>query len=55
MKHKSVPRWTTELSVMRKKINAMRRQYQRTKRDDNLREARKQLYQQEKKKIWSFT
>ena len=50
MKHKSVPWWMTELSVMRKKINAMRRRYQRTKRDDNLREARKQLYQQEKKK-----
>jgi hypothetical protein len=35
---------------MRKKINAMRWRYQRTKRDDNLREARKQQYQQEKRK-----
>jgi hypothetical protein len=39
-----------ELTIMRKKINAMRRRYQRTKRDDNLREARKQQYQQEKTK-----
>jgi len=35
---------------MRKKIKAMWRRYQRTKRNDNLREARKQQYQQEKKK-----
>jgi hypothetical protein len=35
---------------MRKKINSMRRRYQRTIRDENLREDRKQLYQQEKKK-----
>ena len=50
MEHKSVPWWTTELTIMMKKINAMRRRYQRSKRDDNLRGARKQLYQQEKKK-----
>ena len=48
--HKSVPWWTTELTIVRKKINAMRRRYQRTIRDENLREDRKQMYQQEKKK-----
>jgi hypothetical protein len=34
---------------MRKKINAMRQRYQQTKGDNNLREARKQQYQQEKR------
>jgi len=48
--HKSAPWWTTELTIMRKKINAMRRRYQRTISGENLMEDRKQLYQQEKKK-----
>jgi hypothetical protein len=47
--HKSPPWWTV-LTVMRKKINAMRQRFQRTIRDENLWEDRKQLYQQEKKK-----
>jgi hypothetical protein len=50
IQYKSAPWWTTELNIMRKKINAMRQRYQRTVRDENLREDRKQLYQQEKKK-----
>jgi hypothetical protein len=47
---KSAPSWTTELTIMRKKTNAMRRRYQCTIRNENLTEDRKQLYQQEKKK-----
>jgi hypothetical protein len=47
---KSVPWWTVELTIMRKKINAIRRRYQRTKKDNNLRETRKQQYLQEKRK-----
>lgn len=50
VEHKSAPWWTTELTITRKKINAMRRRYHRTKWDDNLREGRKESYQQEKKK-----
>ena len=48
--YKSVPWWTTELTIMRKKINAMRRRYQRTIRDEKLREDRKKIYLLEKKK-----
>jgi hypothetical protein len=47
--HKSVPWWTLELTIMRKKINAMRC-YQRTRGDDNRRENRKRQYQQQKRK-----
>ena len=47
---KSVPWWTGELTIMRKKINAMRRRYQRTLQDSNLRETRKLQYLQEKRK-----
>jgi hypothetical protein len=41
-----------ELMVMRKKINAMRRRYQHTRQDqdNNLRESRKLLYLQEKRR-----
>ena len=43
--------WSTgELTIMRKKINAIRRRYKRTKHENNLREARKQQYLQEKRK-----
>jgi hypothetical protein len=45
-----MPWWTKELTVMRKKIKAVRRQYQQTKHDSNLREGRKQQYLQEKRK-----
>jgi len=37
-------------TIMRKKINTLRRRYQRIIRGENLRKDRKQLYQQEKKK-----
>ena len=47
---KSVPWWTGELTAMRKKTNAMRRRYQRTGQDSNLRETRKCKYLQEKRK-----
>jgi hypothetical protein len=50
VRHKSVPWWTKELTIMRKKINVMRRRYQRTLQDSNMREARKQQYLQEKRK-----
>jgi hypothetical protein len=35
---KSVPRWTEELTVMRKRTNALRRRYQRTRNNEGLRE-----------------
>jgi ribonuclease HI len=42
--HKSVPWWKVELTVMRKRVNANRRLYQRTKNDETLRERRKEVY-----------
>jgi hypothetical protein len=48
--YKLVPWWTRELTIMRKKINAMRRRYQQTLQDNNLRETRKPQYLQEKRK-----
>jgi hypothetical protein len=39
-----------ELTIMRKKINAIRRRYQRTIQDSNLREIRNDQYLQEKRK-----
>ena len=47
---KSVPWWTGELTAMRKKLNAIRRRYQRTAQDSNLREIRKYRYLKEKRK-----
>jgi len=49
IEHKSVSWWTEELTTMRKKINAMRRRYQRTRLDNNLRESRKLLYLQKRR------
>jgi len=46
----SVPWWTMELIIRRKKINAIRRRYQRMKHESNLKEARAQQYLQEKRK-----
>jgi len=40
-KHKSVPWWTVELTLMRKSINALRRRYQRTKNNEDLRRVAK--------------
>jgi len=47
---KSIPWWTGELTIMRKKLNAIRRRYQRTIQDSNLRETRKHQHLQEKRK-----
>ena len=44
---KSVPWWTQELTIKRKRLNAMRRRYQRTQNSE-LRESRKKTYYDEK-------
>ena len=46
---KSVPWWTESLTIMRKRVNAHRRLYQRTRNDEEHRERRKQTYVEEKK------
>jgi hypothetical protein len=43
-KTKSVPWWSVGLTAMRKKVNANRRLYQRTRSDEALRERRKATY-----------
>jgi hypothetical protein len=48
-KKKSVPWWSDTLTIMRKRINALRRLYQRTRNNEDLRENRKQKYFEEKK------
>lgn len=48
-KRKSLPWWTTDLTIMRKKTNALRRRYQKTKNNQELREQRKTQYMEEKK------
>jgi len=47
---KSVPWWKDNLTIMRKRINALRRLYQRTRNNEELRESRKHKYHKEKKK-----
>jgi len=42
--HKTVPWWTQELTVLRKRTNAVHRLYQRTRNNDDLREKRKAQY-----------
>jgi hypothetical protein len=42
--HKSVPCWTEELAILRKRTNALRRRHQRTRNNDELRERRKVQY-----------
>jgi hypothetical protein len=42
--YKSVPWWTEELTIMRKRINTLRR-FQRTTNDDELRQSRTNQYQ----------
>jgi hypothetical protein len=49
-KKKSVPWWSDSLTIMRKRINALRRLYKRTRNNESLRENRKQKYFEEKKK-----
>jgi hypothetical protein len=46
--HKSVPWWTAELTVLRKRTNALRRLYQRTKNNEELRTRRKMKYLESK-------
>ena len=48
-KGRSVPWWTSELTILRKRALALRRRYQRTRNDDNLRQGRKLRYQEEKR------
>jgi hypothetical protein len=47
-KQKSVPWWTEELIIKRKKLNALRRCYQRTKNNKEPRECRKNKYYEKK-------
>ena len=42
--HKSVPWWTEELTIMRKRTNTLRRRYQRTRNNEELREKHKIQY-----------
>jgi hypothetical protein len=49
-KKKSVPWWTEGLTIMWKRLNALRRIYQRTRNNEELRECRKRKYFEEKKK-----
>jgi hypothetical protein len=44
MSNKSVPWWTEELTIMRKRLNALRLRYQRTRNHEEMREQRKTQY-----------
>jgi len=46
--NKSAPWWTEELTVMRKRTSALTRRFQRTRKNDGLREQRKTSYLEEK-------
>ena len=46
---RTVPWWTAELTIMRKRLNALRRRYQRTRNDVRLREERKGQYAEQKR------
>jgi len=50
-KHKTVPWWTVELTLMRKRMNTLRRRYQRTTNNEDLRESRKKSVPRRKDKI----
>ena len=47
-KGRTVPWWTVELQIMRKRTNALRRRYQRTTTNEPLRESRKRQYNKAK-------
>ena len=47
-KYKTVPWWTEDITIARKRVNAFRRKYQRTKNNNNLREQRQTEYKVEK-------
>jgi hypothetical protein len=49
-KHKLVPWWTEELTIQRKRLNALGRRYQRTQNNEVLREYRKNIYHEGKTK-----
>jgi hypothetical protein len=49
--NKSVLWWTDELTMMRKRTNALRRRYQRTRKHEGLREQRKTVYLAEKTRV----
>jgi hypothetical protein len=49
-KKKPVPWWTDSLTIMQKRTNALRRIYQRTSNNEEMRESRKHKYFEEKKK-----
>ena len=42
--HKTVPWWTEELTIMGKRLNALRRRYQSTRNNGDLREQRRSQY-----------
>jgi len=44
-KKRTMPWWTFELTTMRKRKNSLRRRFQRTTNNENLRECRKRLYE----------
>jgi len=48
-KGRKVPWWTSELTILRERAIALRRRYQRTRNDDNLRQERKLQYQEGKR------
>ena len=48
--NKSVPWWTEELAVIRKRTNALRQRFQRTRLNEGLREQRKTRYLEEKER-----
>ena len=47
-RNKIAPWWTQELTIRRKKVNALRRRYQRTKNNEILRDSRKTQYYEER-------
>ena len=49
--HKSVPWWTSKLTIMRSRVNAMRKKYQRTKGNSELRESKREYELTIKRKI----
>lgn len=46
---RTVPWWSTELQILRKKTNALRRRYQRTRNNEDLRSERKTQYMEGKR------